>query len=99
MIAFNAALAGFVSFVQAQFAAHYAAVSPTMTVPVVSVQMGRRYARVYRTCGAANYVHCFVDMSTGVVHRADSWKAAGRPTALTVYSPRPAIEPRVIPCF
>lgn len=74
-------------------------VSPTLTVPVVGVEMGRRYARVFRTVGSGRSVHCFVDMTTGNVHRADSWKAAGRPTALSIYSPRPAIEPRVMPCF
>ena len=46
---------------------------------------GRRFARVWRSDGASRSVLAFVDLTSGDLHRADSWKQAGAPTGNSIF--------------
>lgn len=41
-------------------------------------ELGRKYARLFWLSGASRNVLTFVELATGTVHRADSWKKVGR---------------------
>ena len=41
-------------------------------------ELGRKYARLFWLSGSSRNVLTFVELATGTVYRADSWKKVGR---------------------
>lgn len=61
------------------------------------VEFGRRYARVFKLEGSSRSVACFIDVKTGEIFRAKSWKSAGASTGRTISGSKPAAAaPKVI---
>lgn len=71
------ALAKFVVAAQEVVTKGYADMSASYT-PKLSVEMGRRYARLVRDDGSSRSVHCFVDLTNGDVLKAASWKTPAK---------------------
>jgi len=71
-------LADFVASVQGVSDAYFAAKFPTLTVPVISSSKGRKFARIIRDTGSQRMVYCFVEMTTGDLYKAASWKAPAK---------------------
>ncbi len=48
--------------------------------PVMTVQFGKKFARIVRTDanGSGRSVHCFVDMTNGDIRKASGWKAVAK---------------------
>lgn len=42
--------------------------------------LGPKFARVWKSFSGSKSVVCFVDLATGEIHGAKSWKSAGRGT-------------------
>lgn len=42
---------------------------------LISVEYGRKFARIVQDNGTQRFVHCFIDMSTGDVIKSAGWKA------------------------
>jgi hypothetical protein len=84
---FEAALASFVSGAQAIMDEHKAKHFPNIPRDVLTVSMGRRYAKIVRTseCGNHRSVHCFVDRTNGDVLKAASWKAPAKHARGNIY--------------
>lgn len=76
---FPAALAAFVARLQAASDAYFAAVFPTLTPDAFSVDAafrGKRFARIVRRGeGDSCSVVCFVELRTGLVWKAGTFKA------------------------
>ena len=75
----NAFLAACQATLDADWTSRYSATSsPHMLAyqPVLTVELGRKYAKIIRTDGKAGSrsVFGFVDMTTGLVYKAASWK-------------------------
>lgn len=51
-----------------------AAYQGSTSIPPLSIEEGKRYARIVKGEGMHRSVYCFVDMSTGDVYKAASWK-------------------------
>ena len=68
------AIAQFVDQKQKALRAYYASFG-SFTTPVLSVESGRRYARIVKTVGASRDALYFVDMATGKVHEAKSYRS------------------------
>ena len=49
----------------------YARRNPQM----ISVEYGRKFARIVQDNGTQRFVHCFIDMTTGGVIKSAGWKA------------------------
>ena len=69
--AFETALNSFVQGAQAIVDAHMSAYHPTLSRRTLSVEPGRRYARVVKNDGG---VYCFVDITNGDILKAANWK-------------------------
>lgn len=54
---------------------------------------GKRWMKIYRPEGQSRSVVAFVDALSGRVHKADSWKKAGRPTGLVLDMGLPSLPP------
>lgn len=52
---------------------HYASRFPTLKVPQVDVEPGRKYARIV-LAGSQRSVHAFVDLTNGTLLKAEGWK-------------------------
>lgn len=50
---------------------------PTLSLPVLTVEVGKRYARIVRA-DSQRSVHCFVDLRNGDVLKAASWSAPAK---------------------
>jgi hypothetical protein len=75
----EAALPRFVSFVQDRLTAMYRKEYPTQTPPVLSIDKGKRYARIVRTGnGDSRDVYGFVDMTNGDLLKAAGWKGPAK---------------------
>jgi len=77
----NAFLSACQATLDADWTSRYSATShPHMRAyhPRLSVELGRKYAKIVRTDGQAGSrsVFGFVDMTTGLVYKAASWKKA-----------------------
>ena len=69
----------YISDVQAKVNERFARSFPNVTVPTISVSYGRKYARIISADGGAGRsVHSFIDLETGDVLKADSWKRPAR---------------------
>lgn len=42
---------------------------------LISVEYGRKFARIVQDNGSQRFVHCFIDLSTGGVIKSATWKA------------------------
>jgi hypothetical protein len=51
---------------------------PTLPMPAVSIDWGKRYARIVKDDGNQRSVHCFVDLTNGDVLKAAGWKAPAK---------------------
>jgi hypothetical protein len=72
---FTEALRAFIGHVEQVTGDHYRATAPSLPLPSFSLEVGQKNIRVVRTdYGDNRSVHCFVDMATGDVLKADSWK-------------------------
>lgn len=58
-------------------AAYYGERYPTLDIPVVYVEYGRRFARIVQERGQRS-VHAFVDMTNGDVLKSAGWSAPQR---------------------
>lgn len=45
---------------------------------LISVEYGRKFARIVHDNGTQRFVHCFIDMSTGDVIKSAGWQAPQR---------------------
>jgi len=61
---------------------------PTLYAPMKGV---RKYVRVVRSdgYGASRSVHCFVEIETGDVFKAESWKAPAKHARGNIYAANP----------
>jgi hypothetical protein len=83
---FDAALAAFVALAQEQNDEYHAANFPALKSDLLTAEPGRRYVRVVKTNrnadgSLAQYgrsVFCFVDMTSGDVLEAASWKTPAK---------------------
>ena len=57
---------------------HYTTQFKNLTVPTLSVDKGRKYARIVVDNGVQKHVHCFIDMTNGNVLKAAGWKAPAK---------------------
>lgn len=84
---FNDALAAFVEMAQAKITAAY---TGACVPPVLSVERGRRYARIVKSLdgkGGQRSVHCFVDLTNGDVLKAASWKTPAKHARGNIFAP------------
>jgi hypothetical protein len=47
-------------------------------VPIFAIEKGNKYARITRRSYGQLSVHCFVEMSTGDIYKAATWKAPAK---------------------
>lgn len=71
-----AALASFVAAAQSIIDTHFAKHLPNLTADKLTVEPGRRYAKIVRSysTGSGRSVYCFVDMTNGNVLKAETWR-------------------------
>ena len=74
----NEQLAEFVTVVQGVVNAYMAKEYPTLPRRVITVDLGRRYARIVQTASGSGNVYCFVDLTNGDIRKAASWKIPAR---------------------
>lgn len=75
---FKTALDNFVKLTQESIGAHFAQNYPNLTPPRIYVDpRGKKYLRVVREDhdGSSRAVHLFVEVATGLIWKAASWKA------------------------
>lgn len=77
---FETALAAFVAALQARSDKHYAEKFPNLDPTKYSVDpRGKKYKRIVDTTHGGNRsVHCFVEVATGDIWKAASWKAPAK---------------------
>lgn len=80
----------FVASVQAMLDAHYAKTYTNVQSPIISVDWGKRYARIVKTDrdGPSRSVYCFID-SNGDILKSASWKAPAKGVRGSVLSENP----------
>lgn len=83
------ALQNFVAMAQAMILAHHERYFSGMTPPTLSVERGRKYAKIVRTEYGSRSVYCFVELSTGNVLKAASWKAPAKHARGNIFAPNP----------
>jgi len=66
-------IAEYLNRVQALIAEERAAHFPSLPMPNVYLEHGRRYVRVAKFNGSQNMVHTFVDLTNGDVLKAAGW--------------------------
>lgn len=80
---FDAAMTAFVDHCQSlQSAPH-----PSLECPKIEVMKGRKYARLVCDDGSSRSAFCFVDLQTGDVLMAASWKAPAKHTRGSIFTP------------
>ena len=75
---FDANLARFLSENQEAINAHYARNLSRLTPPTLRTEPGKRYIRIVKDDGVSRHVFCFVEIGTGNVLKAASWKAPAK---------------------
>ena len=89
------ALAKFVAAAQALVDEYHTKNVPRLSRRVLSVEMGRRYARIVKQDGdsvTSRSVYCFVDMTNGDVLKAESWKKPAKHARGNILTPEKASE-------
>jgi hypothetical protein len=67
-------LAAFLAVAQGIVDRYYSRSFPTLEVPKLVIEAGRRYARVVRCDSVQRSAHCFVDLTNGDLLKTDGWK-------------------------
>jgi len=76
---FETALASFVEKLQVSVNEHYAKNYKNLSPSVISVDpRGSKYKRIVTTSGSSRSVHCFIEVATGDIWKAASWKAPAK---------------------
>lgn len=75
---FDTAFSKFISNAQKIIDEHYKSTVPSLSPPKLSFERGRRYLRVIRNDSMGRSVHCFVEIGTGAILKAESWKRPAR---------------------
>ena len=79
----------FVRLAQAVVDRHMTENFPSLPREVLTVQKGRRYAKVIRNGSSQRYAFCFVDLTNGDVLKAASWKAPAMHARGNIFSANP----------
>jgi hypothetical protein len=84
------AVESFVKQVQAMINAQYAREYERITPPTMTVEYGKRYAKVIRneTFGSGRSVYCFID-ADGSILKSASWKAPAKGVRGSVLADNP----------
>jgi len=88
MTQFDEAFAAWLRRAQAQINDYYAATFPTLLVPTLTVERGKRYVRVIRDEGNSRSAFAFVDITTGDVLKPAGWKGPAKGARGNIYTPR-----------
>lgn len=86
---FETALLGFIAKCAEVIRKHYVANGFNMTPPSLSYEAGPKYVRVVRGDGTSRSVHCFVEIATGNVLKADGWKRPAKASRGNIYAENP----------
>lgn len=73
----DAAILKFVAYVQDKINAKYKKDYPTQTVPMLTIEKGKKYARIVKV-GVGKDAYGFVDMTNGDLLKSASWKAPAK---------------------
>jgi len=75
----DAAISMFAVEVQSLINGHYEGGFPRLTAPTITVEWGRKYAKLVKNdAGSSRSVYCFVDRTTGDILKAESWAAPAK---------------------
>ena len=80
------ALTAFVAVCQSVIDAHFAKNLPTLTPDKITVEVGRRYAKLVKGVGNRRQVHCFVDLTNGDVLMAATFKKPAKHARGSIFS-------------
>ena len=72
----EAEIIAWAALVEQKVKAHY--VTSPHANPSISVQWGKRYARIIDTVWGGESAYCFVEIATGDCYKASSWKAPAK---------------------
>lgn|SRR4030065_2583453 len=85
---FGNALKTFVDGVQAIVRNNIETNFPSLPVPVITIEKGKRYIRIVRNeRGQGRSVHCFIDTTNGDVLKAAGWKAPAKHARGNIFNP------------
>jgi hypothetical protein len=88
-VGFDAALDRFVASAQGVINEHFAQHYPRSTVPVLKLDHGARYVRVYKDDGTSRSVYVFVDTRNGDILKSASWKTPAKHARGNIFSDDP----------
>lgn len=80
------ALEKFLVSAQAVVDAHMAKNYPTNPRHILSIEKGRKYARIVTTVAASRSVYCFVDLTNGNILKSESWKKPAKHSRGSIFS-------------
>jgi hypothetical protein len=84
-----AAIGDFVSRAQAVVDEHRNRNYPSLDRTVLSVEPGKKYARIVADDSVSRSVYCFINMENGDILKAASWKAPAKHSRGNIYDPNP----------
>jgi hypothetical protein len=85
----QAALTKFVDSVQVMRDEYMGKNFPSLGRVLITVERGKRYAKLVCDDGISRCVHCFVDLTNGDILKAASWKAPAKHTRGNILSADP----------
>lgn len=62
---------------------------PTLPREVLTVEPGRRYARVVRSHGEQRSAYCFIDLQNGDILKTATWRAPAKHPRGNIFAPDP----------
>ena len=74
----QAALTKFVDSVQVMQDEYMGKNFPSLGRALITVELGKRYAKLVRGRGTSRSVYCFVDLTNGDILKAATWKAPAK---------------------
>lgn len=89
---FEDKLNDFIAALQKMVADHYAKELPKLTPPrIYADEGGKKYIRIVReeVGGSSRSVHCFVEVATGDILKADGWKGPAKGKRGSIYNANP----------
>lgn len=89
IVPFETALQTFVQAAQGMIDAYMEKHFPMLPKAVLTVEPGRRYARIVKTAGPSRHVYCFVDMTNGDILKSESWKKPAKHARGSIYAKNP----------
>lgn len=75
---YDAAISLFAVEIQAMVVDHFAEHYALLTPPTITVEWGRKYARIVKNNGRSRSVHSFVDRTNGDILKAATWAAPAK---------------------